>query len=226
MLAVHGTGERTDRTANIRPLNPAFPRAVIIVIDNYDSFTYNLVHLLADAQEEVCVFRNDAVTVNEISAMNPSGILLSPGPGRPSDAGITEAVIRDLGAHIPILGVCLGHQAIGEVFGGRVVHASTLMHGKTSSILHDGHTIFADVPQSFTATRYHSLVIDRASVPDDLTITAETEDGVVMGLRHKSRPIEGIQFHPESVLTLEGPRIVRNWVNSLSAAVDTEKAEA
>ena len=191
---------------------------MIIVIDNYDSFTYNLVHLVARSDHDVRVFRNDAVSVEAIEAMDPHGIMISPGPGRPADAGITEEVVRELGGQIPVLGVCLGHQAIGEVFGGHIVHAPTLMHGKTSEIRHDGRTVFEGVEQDFTATRYHSLVVDSSSVPDDLEVSAETSDGVIMGLRHRSAPIEGIQFHPESVLTIEGPRIIRNWVNSVVPA--------
>ncbi|GIV62504.1 MAG: glutamine amidotransferase [Rhodothermaceae bacterium] len=185
---------------------------MILVIDNYDSFTYNLVHLVARERDAVRVVRNDALTVEDVRALQPDGILISPGPGRPAEAGISEAVIRELGAGIPILGVCLGHQAIGEVFGGRIVHAPALMHGKTSMIRHDGKTIFAGLPQNFTATRYHSLVVDRATLPDELEVSAETADGVIMGLRHRSLPIEGIQFHPESVLTVEGPRLIANWL--------------
>jgi len=183
---------------------------MILVIDNYDSFTYNLVHLIA--REDVRVIRNDAVSVSEIRSMAPSGILISPGPGRPADAGITESVIRGLGGEIPLLGVCLGHQAIGEVFGGRVVHAPVLMHGKTSPIHHNGTGLFAGLSQPFTATRYHSLVVERESLPEVLDVTAETTDGTIMGLRHRSLPIEGIQFHPESVLTIEGPMLVANWL--------------
>jgi anthranilate synthase component 2 len=194
---------------------------VIIVIDNYDSFTYNLVHLIAQSAEDVRVYRNDATTINEIREQQPSGILISPGPGRPRDAGITEDVIRELGEATPILGVCLGHQAIGEVFGGRIVHAPTLMHGKTSQIHHDNRSVFAGVAQDFTATRYHSLVVDPSSIPDALDVSAETSEHVIMGLRHKSWPVEGIQFHPESVLTVEGPRIIRNWVESCLEAKST-----
>ncbi|QXD15762.1 aminodeoxychorismate/anthranilate synthase component II [Rhodocaloribacter litoris] len=189
---------------------------MILVIDNYDSFTYNLVHLVAREEDEVRVVRNDALTVEDVRAMQPDGILISPGPGRPADAGITEALIRELGAETPILGVCLGHQAIGEVFGGRVVHAPALMHGKTSTIRHDGRTIFAGLSQPFTATRYHSLVVDRATLPEVLEVSAETADGVIMGLRHRSLPIEGIQFHPESVITVEGPRLVANWLQRVA----------
>jgi len=185
---------------------------VILVVDNYDSFTYNLVHLVAAVEADVRVVRNDALTVADVAAMAPDGILISPGPGRPADAGISESIIRELGPTTPVFGVCLGHQAIGEVYGGRVVHAPTLMHGKTSLIRHTGAGVFAGLPQDFVATRYHSLVVDRASLPDDLEITAETADGVVMGLRHRAHPVEGVQFHPESILTTEGPRLVATWV--------------
>jgi len=189
---------------------------MILVLDNYDSFTYNLAHLVARGAE-VEVVRNDAVTVDEVRAMAPEGILLSPGPGRPSEAGIMEALIPALGPRIPILGVCLGHQAIGEVFGGTVTHAPALMHGKTSAVRHDGRTIFEGVAQDFIATRYHSLVIDRATLPETLEVSAETADGVVMGLRHRSLPVEGIQFHPESVLTREGPKLIANWLERVAA---------
>lgn len=189
---------------------------MILVIDNYDSFTYNLVHLLGEHTDDVRVVRNDAITIDALRDLSPSGILISPGPGRPADAGITEDVIRTFGDAIPILGVCLGHQAIGEVFGGRIVHAPTLMHGKTSRIHHDGKTVFDNVEQDFIATRYHSLVVDRATLPNDLTISAETDDGVVMGLRHYEWPLEGIQFHPESVLTTEGPKLIANWLQRVA----------
>ena len=187
---------------------------MILVVDNYDSFTYNLVHLVAGETDDVRVVRNDAVTLAEVREMAPAGILISPGPGRPADAGISEALIRELGRATPILGVCLGHQAIGEVYGGRVVHAPTLMHGKTSTVRHDGRGVFAGVAPDFVATRYHSLAVDRASLPDVLEVTAETADGVIMGLRHRSHPVEGVQFHPESILTTEGPRLVANWVRA------------
>ena len=197
---------------------------MIIVIDNYDSFTYNLVHLVARADADIRVYRNDAITADEIKRLEPDGILISPGPGKPEDAGITKTVIHRLGREIPVLGVCLGHQAIGEVFGGRIVHAPVLMHGKTSEIRHDGRSIFTGVDQNFTATRYHSLIVDRDTVPDELTITAETSDRVVMGLRHKEWPVEGIQFHPESVLTVEGPRIIWNWAQSLVSAPESKSS--
>jgi anthranilate synthase component 2 len=190
---------------------------MILILDNYDSFTYNLVHLVGRHTEDVQVVRNDVLTVDDLHAMAPGGILISPGPGRPDDAGICKEVIRTLGPTTPILGVCLGHQAIGEAFGGVVTHAPTLMHGKTSLIHHDGQTIFEGAAQDFTATRYHSLVVDRDTVPDALEISAETPDGIVMGLRHRDYPIEGIQFHPESVLTTEGPKLVANWLAMVSS---------
>lgn len=194
---------------------------MILIIDNYDSFTYNLVHLVVAETRAYEVVRNDTVSVQEIAEMNPDGILLSPGPGIPADAGITEAVVRELGASVPILGVCLGHQAIGEVFGGRIVRAPTLVHGKTSTIHHDGKTVFEGVKQDFTATRYHSLVVDRNLLPNELLISAFTADGVIMGLRHRTHPIEGVQFHPESILSTEGPRIVANWVRSCVPSTHT-----
>lgn len=190
---------------------------MILVLDNYDSFTYNLVHLVAE-RAEVVVKRNDALTVDDVRAMRPEGILISPGPGRPADAGITEPVIRELGSEVPIFGVCLGQQAIAEVFGGRVVYAPELMHGKTSLVRHDGRGVFEGVPQDFVATRYHSLIVESASLPDELEATAWTPDGTLMGLRHRTLPIEGVQFHPESVLTVEGPRLIANWIDSVRGA--------
>lgn len=186
---------------------------MILIIDNYDSFTYNLVHLVGSRTEDVEVVRNDVLTVDEVRERAPSGILISPGPGRPADAGITEALIETLGPDIPVLGVCLGHQAIGEVYGGAITYAPSLMHGKTSEISHAGVGVFRGVANPFTATRYHSLVVDRSSIPDVLEVTAETSDGVVMGLRHREHPIEGIQFHPESILTTEGPKLIENWLD-------------
>ncbi|MGB3543822.1 anthranilate synthase component II [Rubrivirga sp.] len=190
---------------------------MILVIDNYDSFTYNLVHLVGAVTDDYRVVRNDALDLEGVAELAPDGILISPGPGRPDQAGISEAVIERFGETTPIFGVCLGHQAIGEVFGGRVVHAPTLMHGKTSHVQHDGKSVFQGVEDDFVATRYHSLVLDRASLPSVLEVSAETADGVVMGLRHRSFPIEGVQFHPESILTTEGPRMVRNWVTATLA---------
>jgi len=190
---------------------------MILVLDNYDSFTYNLVHLVGAETEDYQVVRNDQITVDAIRQLDPAGILISPGPGRPEDAGISEAVIRQLGATTPIFGVCLGLQAIGNVYGGDVIHAPELMHGKTSTVEHDGLSVFEGVPQRFVATRYHSLVVDRASLPGELVVTAETSDGTLMGIRHREHPVEAVQFHPESILTTEGPRIVRNWVRSALA---------
>lgn len=185
---------------------------MILIIDNYDSFTYNLVHIVAEYTDDYKVVRNDAITIEEVKELNPDKILISPGPGRPANAGITESVIKEFGADTPILGVCLGHQAIGEVFGGKVVHAPKLMHGKTSTIEHDGKSVFENIPDNFIATRYHSLVLDPDQIPDELEISAHSEDGVIMGLRHRKYPIEGIQFHPESILTKEGPQLIKNWV--------------
>ncbi|WP_441000547.1 anthranilate synthase component II [Fodinibius sp. SL11] len=186
---------------------------MILIIDNYDSFTYNLVHIVAEYTDDYKVIRNDELTVEEVKALDPDRILISPGPGRPADAGITEPLIEALGLQTPILGVCLGHQAIGEVFGGKIVHAPKLMHGKTSTISHDGKSVFQNIPDDFTATRYHSLVLDPDSIPDVLEVSAYSDDDVVMGLRHREYPLEGIQFHPESILTKEGPSIVRNWLD-------------
>ncbi len=184
----------------------------VLVIDNYDSFVYNLVQELGELGAEPIVYRNDAIDIDGIRAERPDLVLISPGPGRPEDAGISTELIRSLGGEIPILGVCLGHQAIGQVFGGDVVAAPTLMHGKTSPIVHRGEGVFAGLPNPFTATRYHSLVVDPPSVPDVLEVTAETADGVIMGLRHRSLAIEGVQFHPESILTTEGPSLLANFL--------------
>lgn len=185
---------------------------MILVIDNYDSFTYNLVDIIARHTDQYRVVRNDALTVDEIRELRPDKILISPGPGRPAEAGITESVVKELGADIPILGVCLGHQAIGEVFGGEIIHAPKLMHGKTSTIEHDNQSVFRGIPNHFTATRYHSLILNPDKIPDVLAVTARSEDGVIMGIRHREYPIEGIQFHPESILTVEGANIVKNWL--------------
>lgn len=187
---------------------------MILIIDNYDSFTYNLVHLVAADENDYKVIRNDDLTVEQVAGLSPEKILISPGPGRPEDAGITESVIRELGQRVPILGVCLGHQAVGHVYGAKVIHAPSLMHGKTSEIYHDGLSVFKGVNNGFTATRYHSLVLQPDSIPDELVVSARTEDGVIMGLRHRKYPVEGIQFHPESILTTEGPRIIRNWITA------------
>jgi len=189
-------------------------RTRVLVIDNYDSFVYNLVQELGELGADPVVHRNDAIDVAGIRAAAPDAILISPGPGRPESAGISMTVIRELAGEFPILGVCLGHQAIGEVYGGDVVAAPTLMHGKTSSIHHDGRGVFAGLPDPFVATRYHSLVVAPESVPDVLEVTARTADGVIMGLRHRTLPVEGVQFHPESLLTLEGPSLLSNFLAS------------
>ena len=185
---------------------------MILVVDNYDSFTYNLVHLVARHTDAYRVVRNDEMTADEVRALAPDLLLLSPGPGRPADAGITPELVREVSPTVPTLGVCLGHQAIGEAFGGDVVHAPELMHGKTSEVLHEGAGVFAGVPTPFTATRYHSLTVRPESVPDELEVTAWTADGVVMGVKHRTLPIEGVQFHPESILTVEGPKLIANWI--------------
>jgi anthranilate synthase/aminodeoxychorismate synthase-like glutamine amidotransferase len=185
---------------------------VILVIDNYESFTYNLVQYLGELGQELQVFRNDKLTLDEIAARAPARIVISPGPGTPRDAGISESVIERFHRTSPILGVCLGHQALGEVFGGKIVRAPTLMHGKTSEIFHDGRTLFRDLPQGFPATRYHSLIV--TDVPECLEVSARTADNLVMGLRHREFPVEGIQFHPESIMTEVGKRILANFVES------------
>jgi anthranilate synthase/aminodeoxychorismate synthase-like glutamine amidotransferase len=186
---------------------------MVLVIDNYDSFTYNLVQYLGELGAALEVRRNDTVTVEEVERMRPDRIVISPGPCTPREAGISVPLIRRLAGRAPILGVCLGHQAIGEAFGGCVVRAPYLMHGKTSRIHHDGKTIFDGVPQDFTATRYHSLIVERDSLPEALEISATTPDGLIMGLRHKEYSVEGVQFHPESVLTDTGKTILRNFLN-------------
>lgn len=185
---------------------------MILVIDNYDSFTYNLVQYLGEIGEQVVVKRNDEIDLEGIAAMKPDHILLSPGPCTPNEAGITLQVIERFKVDIPILGVCLGHQAIGQAFGGEVIRAEKLMHGKTSKILHDGRTVFEGIPSPYTATRYHSLIVKRETLPEELEITAETAEGEIMGLRHKEYPIEGVQFHPESIITEHGLTLLRNFV--------------
>ena len=187
----------------------------VLVVDNYDSFTFNLVQYLGELGAECEVIRNDARSVDEIEAALPERILLSPGPCTPDDAGICLEVIRRLAGKVPILGVCLGHQSIGQAFGGKVVRAGRLMHGRTSPILHEGKGVFAGLPSPFEATRYHSLLVERASLPDCLEITAWTAEGEIMGLRHKERDVEGVQFHPESVLTPHGKDLLANWVRRL-----------
>ncbi len=196
--------------------------ALILVIDNYDSFTYNLVQYLGELgaefpiAQDVQVYRNDQITLDQIRQFQPHGIVISPGPGRPDDAGISLELIKDLGAEIPILGVCLGHQSIGQVFGGNIVSAPLLMHGKTSPVHHTGIGVFAGLDNPLTATRYHSLVIERQSLPDVLEITAWVDDGTIMGVRHRQYPhIQGVQFHPESVLTQSGKDLLRNFLRTI-----------
>ena len=185
----------------------------VLLIDNYDSFTYNLVQYLGELGAEVSVFRNDEISIEGIEEKQPDRILISPGPCTPKEAGISVEVVKRLGASIPILGVCLGHQSIGEAFGGKVIRADEIMHGKTSEIHHNGKGVNANLPNPFVATRYHSLIIEKESLPDVLEITSWTEDGTIMGVRHKSLPIEGVQYHPESILTNVGKDLLRNFLN-------------
>jgi anthranilate synthase/aminodeoxychorismate synthase-like glutamine amidotransferase len=193
--------------------------ARVLVIDNYDSFVYNLVQELGELGADPFVFRNDAIDVDGIRAARPDAVLISPGPGRPEDGGVSLGAIEALAGEIPLLGVCLGHQCIGQVFGGDVVSAPHLMHGKTSEIHHDDQGIFAGLPNPFVATRYHSLIVRVDSMPDELMVTATTTDGVIMGLRHRELPVEGVQFHPESVLTASGPALLENFLNQLAGAI-------
>lgn len=185
---------------------------MVLVIDNYDSFTYNLVQYLGELGEDVRVYRNDRITLEEIAALKPDHIVISPGPGTPDDGGISNEVIRTFGPTTPVLGVCLGHQCIGHVFGGVVSRAPRLMHGKTSSVYHNGHGLFNGVPSPFTATRYHSLIVEEA-MPESLAVTAFTRDGEVMALQHREYPVVGVQFHPESILTEHGKRILQNFLS-------------
>lgn len=195
---------------------------MLVVIDNYDSFTYNLVQYLGElavdfpVASDIRVFRNDKISIDEIRTLKPDGIVISPGPGRPEDAGISLDLIHELGASLPILGVCLGHQSIGQIFGGNIVSAPELMHGKTSQVSHNGVGVFRGIENPMTATRYHSLIIDRDTCPDVLEITAWLDDGMIMGVRHRNYPhIEGVQFHPESVLTTSGKQLLRNFLEQL-----------
>ncbi len=185
---------------------------MLLMIDNYDSFTYNLVQYLGELKQEVNVYRNDEINLDKIAALRPKYIVISPGPCTPTEAGISVPLIQKFSGEIPILGVCLGHQSIGQAFGGKIVHAKQLMHGKTSPIFHNQAGVFRDLPNPFTATRYHSLVIERASLPDVLEITAWTEDGEIMGVRHKNHSVEGVQFHPESILTENGHTLLGNFL--------------
>ncbi len=187
---------------------------MLVMIDNYDSFTYNLVQYLGELGETVRTFRNDEITLNDIEGMRPDRIMLSPGPCTPNEAGISLSVIEYFKGQFPILGVCLGHQSIGQAFGGRVVHAKNIMHGKTSSIKHSNKGVFKDIPNPFTVTRYHSLVIEKESLPDCLEVTAWTESGEIMGVRHKTLAIEGVQFHPESIHTEHGHALLKNFLET------------
>jgi anthranilate synthase/aminodeoxychorismate synthase-like glutamine amidotransferase len=185
---------------------------MILMLDNYDSFTYNLVQYLGELGAEVAVFRNDEISIGEIEALKPSHIVISPGPCTPNEAGITLELIARLAGHVPLLGVCLGHQAIGQAFGGKVVRARQVMHGKTSRIRHDGKGVFEKIDNDFVATRYHSLVVERASLPACLEVTAQSEDGEIMGLRHRSQAVQGVQFHPEALLTEHGHKMLQNFL--------------
>ena len=186
--------------------------ATVLVIDNYDSFVYNLVQYLGELGADPVVHRHDAVTIDDVEALEPDAVLISPGPGRPEDAGVSTAVIRWAAGRVPVFGVCLGHQAIGAAWGGRVVRAPDVMHGKTSLIDHDGAGVFAGLPSPLEATRYHSLIVERSSLPDELEITATSNDGLIMGLRHRQLDVEGVQFHPESVLTVAGHDLLANFL--------------
>jgi anthranilate synthase component 2 len=185
---------------------------MLLMIDNYDSFTYNLVQYFGELGQDVKVIRNDAISVTEIGAMTPDYLVISPGPCAPAQAGVSLAAIKEYAGKIPLLGVCLGHQAIGEAFGGKIIHAQQLMHGKTSPVFHKDVGVFRGLPNPITCTRYHSLAIERASLPECLEITAETEDGEIMGVRHKTLPVEGVQFHPESILTEQGHQMLDNFL--------------
>lgn len=185
---------------------------MIFVVDNYDSFTFNLVQYLGELGASLEVRRNDEITVQEIRELRPDRILVSPGPCTPKEAGISVELIQEMAGEVPILGVCLGHQSIGEAFGGKVIRAPFLMHGKTSLVKHDGQSIFAGLEQDFVATRYHSLIIERESLPEELQISAWTDDGIIMGVRHRSLPVEGVQFHPESILTKSGKQLLANFL--------------
>jgi para-aminobenzoate synthetase component 2 len=193
------------------------PKAKLLMIDNYDSFTYNLVQYLGELGAEVIVKRNDAIDVAGARVLAPDAIVISPGPCTPKEAGVSLAILRELSAELPILGVCLGHQCIGEAFGGRVLRASRLMHGKTSPVLHDGKTIFESIPSPFDAMRYHSLLVEWGTVPDCLEISARTEENEIMGFRHKTLRVEGVQFHPESVGTPEGKHLLENFLRGIAA---------
>lgn len=192
--------------------------SMIVMIDNYDSFTYNLVQYLGELGEELRVFRNDKITIKELEELAPDFIMISPGPCTPDDAGISLEVIRHFAGKIPLFGVCLGHQAMAQVFGGKVIRAERLMHGKTSQVIHDGKTIFNEIPSPYQATRYHSLIVEKESLPECLEISAWTEEGEIMGLRHQELAVEGVQFHPESIITDHGKQLLRNFIQTYSKA--------
>ncbi len=194
---------------------------MILMIDNYDSFTYNLVQFLGELGEELVVRRNDDITIQEIAEMNPEYLMISPGPCSPNEAGISLEVIRTFAGVIPIFGVCLGHQSIAQVFGGRVVRAERLMHGKTSLIYHNGQTVYQNMPSPFTATRYHSLIVEKDSIPDELIVTSWTDQREIMGLRHRELAVEGVQFHPESIMTEQGKTLLRNFLKTYHSFVPT-----
>lgn len=199
---------------------------MILVIDNYDSFTYNIVQRLGELGAELSVYRHDKITVDRVQRLRPDRIVISPGPGFPRDAGISLELIRRLGAEIPLLGICLGHQSIGEAYGGRVVHAPELMHGKTSMIYHRGDPIFADVPTPFEATRYHSLIVEEATLPESLAVIARAQTGEIMGMRHRCHPVIGLQFHPESILTADGLKMLENFLDGAHSPPPIEMAKS
>ncbi|HVB61357.1 MAG TPA: aminodeoxychorismate/anthranilate synthase component II [Ktedonobacteraceae bacterium] len=192
---------------------------MLLLIDNYDSFTYNLYQYLAELGAQITVRRNDQLSIAEITAMRPEQIVISPGPCTPNEAGLSCEIIRQFGSSIPLLGVCLGHQAIGQVYGGRVIRAPEPMHGKSSLIYHHGQGVLSELPAPFSANRYHSLIVERATLPDALEITAETADGLIMGLRHRTHPVEGVQFHPESIMTPDGKQLLRNFLTGSQLAI-------
>ncbi len=212
-------GTAANPTAGLRSLTySAFVGRRVVVIDNYDSFVYNLVQYLGELGAEPLVYRHDDLDLDGLDALEPDALLVSPGPGRPEDAGLSNDAIRACAERgVPVLGVCLGHQCIGHVYGAQIVRAPQVMHGKTSVITHDGEGVFAGLPDPLRATRYHSLVVDRASIPADLVVSAESEDGTVMGLRHRNLPVEGVQFHPESILTESGHALLRNFLTATAA---------
>ena len=214
--------DQRNKTARI-PRKSHLGFSMLLMIDNYDSFTYNLVQYFGELGEEVMVFRNDAISADEVLSVEPQHIVISPGPCTPNEAGVSVPMIERYSGKVPILGVCLGHQSIGQAFGGKIVHARQLMHGKTSPILHNNKGVFHGLPSPFVATRYHSLVIERESLPDCLEITAWTEDGEIMGIRHKTLSVEGVQFHPESVLSEYGHKLLENFLSNKETPQSLQK---